>query len=176
MEFEHERKERERREKKKQEDIAYQKRDAEWRKRQEGKKTKLAAIRKKFAQEDVLKEMSTYNFEEDQPEEEEKGWYTEGGQKRQTSKYEAQSSNYLKSMNSMNKNDSGKAFGKFGNAREQQMQEAMKKKRNLDFNVENYDIEELAAILKFQHIPLNKTKNIGIKTKIPKTKSLSSIF
>ena len=59
-------------------------------------------------------------------------------------------------MNSMNKNDSGKAFGKFGNAREQQMQEAMKKKRNLDFNVNNYDIEELAAILKFEHIPINE--------------------
>ena len=84
MEFEHERKERERREKKKQEDIAYQKRDAEWRKRQEGKNTKMAAIRKKFAQEDVLKEMSSYNFEEDQEKEEEKGWYTEGGKERKT--------------------------------------------------------------------------------------------
>ena len=38
MEFDHVRRERERREKAKQDELAYQKRDAEWKKRQQAKK------------------------------------------------------------------------------------------------------------------------------------------
>jgi len=179
MEFDHVRRERERREKAKQDELAYQKRDAEWRKRQQGKADVLKN-RQKIAQEEALKEMSTYNFEEDQ-EEEEKGWYTEGGQKRQTSKYETQSRDFLKSMNvSGGAGKASKSFGRFGDAREKQMQEAMKKKRNLDFNVNNYDIEELAAILKFQHIPLNKgiiqRRILELKRKFPGQKAYQVFF
>ena len=176
MEFEHVRKERERKEREEADKLAYQKRDAEWKKRQQGKSNVLKN-RQKIAQEEALNEMSTYNFEEDQEKEEEKDWYTEGGKERTTSKYEAQSSNYLKGMN---KNDSGKSFGRFGDAREKQMQEAMKKKRNLDFNVDNYDIEELAAILKFEHIPLNKgiiqRRILELKRKFPRQKAYQVFF
>ena len=186
MEFEHVRKERERKEKEAADKLAYQKRDAEWRKRQQGKSDVLKN-RQKIAQEEALNEMSTYNFEEDQEKEEEKGWYTEGkslvskvGGGKSNTKYQTQSSDYLKGMNSMNKNESGKAFGKFGNAREQQMKEAMKKKRNLDFNVDNYDIEELAAILKFEHVPLNKgiiqRRILELKRKFPRQKSYQVFF
>lgn len=186
MEFEHVRKERERKEKEAADKLAYQKRDAEWRKRQQGKSDVLKN-RQKIAQEEALNEMSTYNFEEDQEKEEEKGWYTEGkslvskvGGGKSNTKYQTQSSDYLKGMNSMNKNESGKAFGKFGNAREQQMKEAMKKKRNLDFNVDNYDIEELAAILKFEHVPLNKgiiqRRILELKRKFPRQKSYQIFF
>ena len=179
MEFEHERKERERREKKKQEDIAYQKRDAEWRKRQQAKKP-LIENRQKIAQQEALNEMSSYNFEEDQEKEEEKGWYTEGGQERKTSKYQTKSQAELKSMNLVGKGDAGKAFGGFEKAREQQMREAMRKKRNIDFNVNNYDIEELAAILKFQHIPLNEgviqQRILRLKRKFPGQKAYQVFF
>ena len=180
MEFEHVRKERERREKAKQDELAYQKRDAEWRKRQQGK-SEVLKNRQNIAHEEAMKEMSTYNFEEDQPKEEEKGWYTEGGKERTTSKYESESRDFLRSMNvSGGAGKASKAFGRFVDAREQQMQEAMKKKRNTDFNVNNYDIEELAAILKFEHIPLNKgiiqRRILELKRKFPGQKKYTEFF
>ena len=41
-------------------------------------------------------------------------------------------------------------------ARENQMAQARRKNAPIDFNARNYDIEELAAILKFEYVPLNK--------------------
>ena len=40
--------------------------------------------------------------------------------------------------------------------REQEIKKQQQNHHNPDFNVYNYDIEELAAILKFEHIPINK--------------------
>ena len=82
MEFDHVRRERERKEKEAADKLAYQKRDAEWRKRQQVKKPMMER-RQKNADKAALSEMSSYNFEEDQ-EKEEKGWYTEGGKERTT--------------------------------------------------------------------------------------------
>ena len=58
MEFEHVRKERERREKEEANKLAYQKRDAEWKKRQLAKKP-FIENRQKIAHEEALAEMST---------------------------------------------------------------------------------------------------------------------
>jgi len=183
MEFDHVRREREKKEREKADKLAYQKRDAEWKKRQQAKKQTNKPMMerlRKDAHEAALSEMSTYNFEEDQEKEEEKGWYTEGGQKRTTSKYQAQSSDYLKSMNLVNKGDAGKAFGKFGNAREQQMRQAQRTSKNIDFNVNNYDIEELAAILNFDQVPINKgiiqRKILDLKRKFQGKKNILEFF
>ena len=59
MEFEHVKKERERKEREEADKLAYQKRDAEWKKRQQGKSNVLKN-RQKIAQEEALNEMSTY--------------------------------------------------------------------------------------------------------------------
>ena len=82
------------------------------------------------------------------------GWYTKNAKERVTSKYEEKSKTDLKSMTTGNKNQSGKSFDNFSRARTGQM--AQGKSKKIDFNVKNYDIEELAAILKFEYIPLNK--------------------
>ena len=88
---------------------------------------------------------------------EDQGWYTKGAKERVTSKYEINSKNDLSSMNLVDKNTSGKSFGEFTRARKVQMNQARKNKK-IDFNANNYDIEELAAILKFESIPLNEGK------------------
>ena len=36
------------------------------------------------------------------------------------------------------------------------MSRSLLQEQKVDFNAENYDIEELAAILKFEYVPLNK--------------------
>ncbi len=82
------------------------------------------------------------------------GWYTKNAKERVTSKYEEKSKTDLKSMTTGNKNQAGKSFDNFSRARTGQM--AQGKSKKIDFNVKNYDIEELAAILKFDYIPLNK--------------------
>ena len=51
---------------------------------------------------------------------------------------------------------SSKEFKNFMKGREKQIKKAQQQHHNPDFNVYNYNIEELAAILKFEHIPLNK--------------------
>ena len=75
------------------------------------------------------------------------GWYTKNAKERVTSKYEEKSKTDLKSMTTGNKNQAGKSFDNFSRARTGQMTQGKSKK--IDFNVKNYDIEELAAILKF---------------------------
>lgn len=45
-------------------------------------------------------------------------------------------------------------FNKFMETRQEQIKN--NKKEKVDFNASNYDIEELVAILKFEHVPINK--------------------
>ena len=53
--------------------------------------------------------------------------------------------------------ESESEYIKFQEARNKQMfNEMYKETKKADFNVENYDIEELAAILNFKYVPLNK--------------------
>ncbi len=53
--------------------------------------------------------------------------------------------------------ESGSEYMKFQEVRNKQMKNEMyKETKKADFNVENYDIEELAAILNFKYVPLNK--------------------
>ena len=50
-------------------------------------------------------------------------------------------------------------FAKFQSDRNETMfaiQESQYQEKKTDFNVENYDIEELAAILNFKYVPLNQ--------------------
>ena len=49
---------------------------------------------------------------------------------------------------------SSKDFMKFMEKKNKEIKELQQKQSNVDFNAYNYDIEELAAILKFQHFPL----------------------
>ena len=48
------------------------------------------------------------------------------------------------------------SYKTFMEARNRQIKKAAQNHHKADFNVYHYDIEELAAILKFEHIPLNK--------------------
>ena len=84
------------------------------------------------------------------------GWYTKNAQKRVTSEYEKKSKANLKSMNLGNETQSRSQMSNFTKARENQMSQARRKNAPIDFNARNYDIEELAAILKFEYVPLNK--------------------
>ena len=84
------------------------------------------------------------------------GWYTKNAKKRVTSEYEKKSRANLKSMNLGNETQSRSQMSNFTKARENQIAQARRKNTPIDFNARNYDIEELAAILKFEYIPLNK--------------------
>ena len=53
---------------------------------------------------------------------------------------------------------SGQNFFKFMERKNKQIKELQQKQNTVDFNAYNYDIEELAAILKFQKFPLNPGK------------------
>ena len=47
-------------------------------------------------------------------------------------------------------------FENYIKRRESQIQKQQEEEKKTDFNVYNYDIEELAAILNFEYIPINK--------------------
>ena len=87
---------------------------------------------------------------------EKQDWYTKDAEERVTSDYEKNSKTELKSMNLGNENQSRSQMNNFTKARENQMAQARRKNTPIDFNARNYDIEELAAILKFEYVPLNK--------------------
>lgn len=105
------------------------------------------------------------------------GWYTKGAQERVTSKYEEKSKTDLKSLTTGNKNQSTKSFSNFSRARERQMSGQRNK---ADFNVNHYDIEELAAILKFEYVPLNKgviqRRILDLKRKFAKQEKYQKFF
>ena len=84
------------------------------------------------------------------------GWYTKDAKERVTSEYEKKSKTDLKSIKPGNEIQSRSQMDNFMKARKSQMSQARRKKKSTDFNANNYDIEELAAILKFEYIPLNK--------------------
>ena len=71
------------------------------------------------------------------------------------SNYELSSNEYLKSLDLVKESDSKASYKNIQYARQKQMQNA-RKKREIDFNANNYDVEELAAIVGFKTIPLNK--------------------
>ena len=71
------------------------------------------------------------------------------------SNYELSSNEYLKSLDLVKENDAKSSYKNIEYARQKQMETARKKKA-IDFNANNYDVEELAAIVGFKTIPLNK--------------------
>ena len=105
-------------------------------------------------------------------------WYTKNAQKRVTSKYETESKKNLASMNLGNQTQSRSQYGNFMNARNIQMAQGQRTKA--DFNANHYDIEELAAILKFEYIPLNKgviqRRILDLKRKFAKQPKYQKFF
>ena len=80
-------------------------------------------------------------------------------------------------MTTGNKNQSTKSFSDFSRARARQM---AGQRNKADFNANHYDIEELAAILKFEYIPLNKgiiqRRIVDLKRKFAKQEKYQKFF
>ena len=72
---------------------------------------------------------------------------------------------------------SSKDFLQFMSEKNKQIQTLQKKQQSVDFNAYNYDIEELAAILKFEKFPLNpgkiKRRILELKRNIPFSHALN---
>lgn len=105
-------------------------------------------------------------------------WYTKNAQKRVTSKYEIESKKNLAPMNLGNQTQSRSQYGNFMKGRNIQM--AQEQRTKADFNANHYDIEELAAILKFEYIPLNKgiiqRRILDLKRKFAKQPKYQKFF
>ena len=57
---------------------------------------------------------------------------------------------------SQQKKSNNRPFENYSKRRESQIKKQQVNNKKTDFNVYNYDIEELSAILKFEYIPINK--------------------
>ena len=79
-------------------------------------------------------------------------------EKKQENTYQTLNNKYDKdkALKDSKKKVTDRPFENYVRRREYQIKKQQENQNTIDFNIYNYDIEELAAILKFQYVPLNK--------------------
>ena len=78
-------------------------------------------------------------------------------EKIQSNTYQQLNSKYDKALkDGLQQTNNTRHFENYIKRRESQIKKQQEEEKKTDFNVYNYDIEELAAILNFEYIPINK--------------------